>query len=154
AQKVDVASSRVRETTRPPVSLLIVALEPLDRQQVEALARARRVASVTDFSAALDASHAWEFARRPLDVAELLDLWEQERRVGPLHELLEFTIRNQLRETSERERLDPLSSEQARAGAETLAAATALCRQLTFRAPRETVGTALPGESPRGLDAS
>lgn len=150
AKDVDVASSTVREVpTSASPSLQIVTLEPLAVHQVERLVCARGISPPADFLAAVDASHAWEFARRPLDVADLADLWQQERRIGSLSDLLEFTIGRQLRETIARERVDPLSPERARTGAETLAAATALCRQLAFRIADDAVA---PGAITHGLD--
>lgn len=54
---------------------LVVHIQPLEQSQVECLARANAVQSVTAFVQALDRAFAWEFARRPLDVSELIAFW-------------------------------------------------------------------------------
>jgi len=129
-----------RENDRPP-GPLVVRLEPLDRDRARRIA----VAVVGDMAAdkfvqGLDEHHAWAFARRPLDVIDLLDYWKQHGSFGNLRELIEFDVDQKLRETYERSREDPLSPDQAREGAMTLGAATSLCRRLDFRVPDDALG--------------
>lgn len=115
--------------------LLLVQIQPLDRERVGRFARARGIAGADDFLAALDRAHAWEFARRPLDVVDLASFWSRYHRLGSLTEMLEFSVEQNLRESTFRQKTDPLTPEQARAGAETLAAAAFFARRLTFRVP-------------------
>ncbi len=124
-----------KNTAELPAALELVQLQPLDRERIGRFAAARGVNPVEDFLTALERAHAWEFARRPLDVTDLAAYWIQHNRLGSLTELLEFSITRNLRETPAREKLDPLTLEQARAGAEDLAAAAVVCRTLTFRIP-------------------
>ncbi len=145
------ASARVADADGKPEAILVVELEPFDRRRVEQFVRARGVPSPEAFIAALDTAHAWEFARRPLDVVELLQFWVDRGRVGSLTELVEFSVDRKLRETAARERRDPLTPQRARAGAEALAAATVFCRQLTFRVPDQAF-LALEGDE--ALDAA
>lgn len=65
--------------TRPQGSdsLTVVQLAPLDRKQVKRFARARQIPNVEGFLQALDDAHAWEFARRPIDVVALAGMWAE-----------------------------------------------------------------------------
>ncbi len=119
-------------------SLLVVQLQPLDRRRVENFVRGLGVGDPQGFLAALDESHAWDFARRPLDVVELANFWNLRGRLGSLTELIEHDIGCALRERTERHRVDPLTEQQAREGAEALAAATVFCRQFIFRVPDDS----------------
>lgn len=114
--------------------LLVVQIQPLDRDRVRRFAEARGVSDAEHFIKALDDPYAWEFARRPLDVVDLINYWEETKQLGTLTELLEFSIERKLR-LPDRDSSDPLSPARAREGAEALAAASALCRQLNFRVP-------------------
>lgn len=119
----------------PESPLELVQLQPLDRERIGRFAAARGVSPVADFLSALERAHAWEFARRPLDVVDLAAYWIQHNRLGSLTELLEFSVTRNLRETSAREKLDPLTPSLARTGAEDLAAASVFGRTFTFRIP-------------------
>jgi len=118
---------------------LVVKLLPLNRNGVEKYTAARGVADATRFLEALEAAHAWDFARRPADVDDLFAFWREKGVLGTLMEILTFICDQQLRKTSDRETRELLSLDRARSGAEYLAAATFFCRKFTFR---------IPGESP------
>lgn len=74
-------------TNENPIPL-VVHIQPLDQSQVECLARANSVQNVPAFIQALDQAFAWEFARRPLDVSELIAFWKANGRIGWLTELV------------------------------------------------------------------
>ena len=107
--------------------LLVVQIQPLDRERVQRFAEARGINDVERFIKALDDRYAWEFVRRPLDVVDLINYWEEKKKLGTLTELLEFSIERKLR-VPERDTSDPLSPARARQGAEALAVASILCR--------------------------
>jgi len=112
--------------------LLVVQLEALDNARVERLARDIGVADPEAFLRALDDRHAWEFARRPIDVVDLVSYWSEHHRLGSLTELLEYDLNRKLRETDTRTPQDPLCESRARDGAQALAAATIFCRRFSF----------------------
>ncbi len=93
----------------------------------------RNLPDVEAFIESIDQNHAWEFARRPLDVNGLIEYWRIHKRLGSLTDLIENGIKLELRESEGRETTDPLTLEDARQGAETLAAAAVFCRNLNFR---------------------
>jgi len=123
--------------------LLVVQLDALDRKQVERFALGRGVADIGKFIDALDLNHAWEFARRPLDVSGLLAFWDDKGRLGSLTEIIEFDVRSKLQSRVGRDEYS-LSDEEGRTGAEWLAAASAFSRKFVFK---------VPDDMPSGADA-
>jgi hypothetical protein len=115
----------------------VVQLLPLDEAAVTTYAKARGVADAEQFLEALEKAHAWELARRPADVNDLLAFWRESRNLGTLTEILDFACESQLRKTSDRERSEVLALDRARSGVECLAAATILCRKFIFQIPGE-----------------
>ncbi len=115
-------------------ALLVVLLAPLDRDQVEKFARARRISDVATFLHALDGAHAWEFARRPIDVIALAEMWAERGTIGTLTELVEFDVELKLREPRSHSG-DLLTRTEARAGAEALAAAAIFGHQFSIKVP-------------------
>ncbi len=113
---------------------LVVHIQPLDKAQVECLARAQGVLNVSLFIDALDCAFAWEFARRPLDVSDLIGFWKDRGRIGSLTELVEFDISSKLRPRAGRDELQ-LSEAEGREGAEWLAAASLFSRKFSFFVP-------------------
>ena len=116
----------------------VVQLLPLNNEAVARYANARGVSDAVHFLDALETAHAWELARRPADVDDLLSFWRENGTLGTLTEILTFVCDRQLRKTSDRERSEVLALERARSGAECLAAATILCRKFIFGIPGET----------------
>jgi hypothetical protein len=126
---------------------LVLQLLPLDKQRVSKYVRAKSIADADRFLDAIERAHAWEFARRPADVDDLLDFWREKGHLGTLTEILTFTTDRQLQKTSDREREELLTLDRARTGAEYLAAATVLCRRFAYRIPGE------PNPSESSIDA-
>lgn len=120
----------------------VVQLLPLDEAAVTTYANSRGVADAQRFLEALEKAHAWELARRPADVNDLLAFWRETGSLGTLTEILGFLCDSQLRKTSDRERSEVLNLARARSGAECLAAATVLCRKFAFQIPGETSSAA------------
>jgi hypothetical protein len=118
-----------------PPEFRIVQLEPLDRSRVIKFAEKSELRNPESFIEALDVHHAWEFARRPIDVAALIAYWHEHNRLGTLTELIEFDLANKLKETPERIQSDLLTPEKAREGAECLGAAVIFCRRFSFIVP-------------------
>lgn len=108
---------------------------PLSKDAVISLCVASGLDVPDAFLTAVDESHAWEFARRPLDVSFLIRYWKQSGAIGELTELLEASVQEMLKERGEKPdhmRAYPLSVANARAGAESMAAASVFCRTLDF----------------------
>lgn len=115
--------------------LRIVELEPLDKERVRRFAEGSGLQTPGPFLNALDLHHAWEFARRPIDVAGLIGYWQEKGSLGTLTQLIEFDLDKRLRETQEKSQNDPLSPGEARLGAACLGAAVIFCRRFSFLIP-------------------
>ena len=123
-----------KSTTKTP-EFRLVQLEPLDRSRVRKFAEEIGLENPKLFLEAIDIQHAWEFVRRPIDVADLISYWLEHRRLGTLSELIEFNLSKNLRETPERIQNDPLTPQLSRIGAECLGAAVIFCRCFNFFIP-------------------
>lgn len=118
--------------------VLVVEIIPLDKPRIAVFAQAKCKSGSEDFLREVGRSHAWELAGRPLDVLLLLRYWQKHQWLGTLTETLEYLVAEQLQEREDRKEraaARPLSSEQALQGAEWLAAASILCRQVSFHIP-------------------
>jgi hypothetical protein len=110
----------------------VVILQPLNKNQVVKYAQWKDVVDVNEFIRALDRHYAWEFARRPYDVNNLIEYWKSNGKLGTLTELVEHSLDSNLNVPDKGREL-PLSRGRVRDGAEQLAAASILCRILSFR---------------------
>lgn len=108
---------------------------PLSKDAVRSLCLIGDLVDPNPFLDALDQSYAWAFARRPLGVAFLKRRWQRSGEIGTLTEIVESSACELLKERPEKEdykRAFPLSIEDARRGAEFMAAASFFCRTLDF----------------------
>lgn len=126
-------ANRTKKENEKQEEILVVQIEPLDSSQVERFTRELDVADSAAFIRALDEKHAWPFARRPIDVIDLLNYWNNYHKLGSLKELIEHDVNQKLKET--REKQDLLTPEKARQGAEILGAAVEFCQNFNFRVP-------------------
>ncbi|GAA0623977.1 hypothetical protein GCM10009422_20300 [Brevundimonas kwangchunensis] len=118
-----------------------VFLLPLDRQQIEAFAKARGVVDTKAFLEELHRRDGWTFARRPLDLQGLIDTWRESGKLGSRREQHEADVTLSLRDDPERADQHVLTPEKALEGAERLALAMLLARERTIRAPEQAVAS-------------
>lgn len=137
----------------------IVGLAPLTDEQILRLAGARGVPSAEVFLRELTAAGARGLCARPRDVIDLIEYWNRHGKLGRLGELLEDNVTRRLTQPDTRLEPVPLSLDEARDGAERLAAAMALGRTLTVLLPDEVVkperdaGSIRPEQALPGWDA-
>jgi hypothetical protein len=112
-----------------------VVLLPMSNRQIEAFARGLGVSDTTAFIDELGRRDAWAFARRPLDLSELVQFWTTHRRLGTRAEQHELNVTVKLRDDPDRPDRGVLAETRARLGAERLALALALTHTLTIRSP-------------------
>lgn len=129
----------IGESESPPL-IQVVQLAPLDRRQIELLARR---AGVTDFEALWNAiwdNGAHAFTERPVDVDLLAAYWEEHQRLDSLTDLIEFSLRKRLQERDGRASLGPsLSLSKSRQGVTALAGIALLERRWAFLVPDDEV---------------
>ncbi len=116
-----------------------VVLLPLGRRQIEIYAQQSGVTNPAAFLAELDRQNAWTFARRPLDINDLITVWTCENRLGTRSEQHETNIQAKLKDRPDRPDSGILTEIQAREGAERLALALTLTRNLTIRSLDQSI---------------
>ena len=114
----------------PPATVQAYMLLPLSERQIRSFARIRKLPDAEAFVAAIEAEGAWAFARRPLDLLDLIEIWRRHRRLGSRWEQVETNIGIKLRDKHED---GALSEAMAREGASRLALGLALTRRRTLR---------------------
>lgn len=114
----------------------LVALDDLVGEQVDRFASAKGVTDIAAFRKALGRAEAWAFTTRPLDLAETVQFWLANDRVGSHLELLRASIDKRLEERDQ-DRADakPISKERIRDGARLVAAASTLAKNSAIRVP-------------------
>ncbi|QGJ68668.1 Hypothetical protein PBC10988_3290 [Planctomycetales bacterium 10988] len=110
----------------------VVHLLPLDQEMIKRLLIGKGFHDVTQIIETFDKCFLWKFARRPVDALRYANSISKKKDFNNLTKLIEFDIQERLRETSEREQNDPLSTKQVIEGAETLAAAGVLTRRASI----------------------
>lgn len=114
----------------------MVALDDLAGEQVDRFASAKGVTDIAAFRKALDRAEAWTFTTRPLDLAETVEFWLANGRVGSRLELLRASIDKRLEERDQdRADANPISRERIREGARLVAASSTLAKESAIRVP-------------------
>lgn len=116
-----------------------VVMLPMSDRQISLYAQQSGVHDASAFLAEIDRQNAWIFARRPLDLAELIAAWTSSGRLGTRTEQHEANIASKLKDAPDRPDRDVLTEVQARIGAERLALALALTRTRTLRSPDQSL---------------
>lgn len=133
------ALTSVAVATKP----LIVHLLGLTREQVERFAQEHDVLDADLFTQAVTEAEAWNVASRPLDLIQLIALWQDERRLGSPGELLERQIARLVTEVDpDRASKSPYTSLDIRKGLQRIAAAMELGRCSAVAVPgKDVVGS-------------
>ncbi|HDR9159253.1 TPA: hypothetical protein QDB05_005829 [Burkholderia vietnamiensis] len=114
----------------------IVALDDLAGEQVDRFASAKGVTDINAFKKAVERADAWSFTARPLDLAETVEFWIANEKVGSRLELIHASIDKRLEERDQdRADANPISKDRIREGARLIAAAATLTKQSSIRVP-------------------
>jgi hypothetical protein len=116
-------------------SITTVLLLPLSDRHIREFARQRGVADADAFVQEITKQNAWSFARRPLDLIELITVWLSKRKLGTKQEQHGFNLEIKLNDKPDRADAGKLSGVQAEDGAERLALAMALTRRRSIKPP-------------------
>ncbi|UIF89100.1 hypothetical protein [Cupriavidus sp. UYPR2.512] len=76
----------------------IVALDDLAGEQVDRFASAKGITDIKAFKKAVDRADAWSFTARPLDLAETVEFWIANGKIGSRLELMRASIDKRLEE--------------------------------------------------------
>ncbi len=117
--------------------VLTVAMLPMSDRQIKVFAEQSGVTDAAAFLTEVTRQDAWDFARRPLDLTDLIANWTNSGRLGTRAEQHEANVTAKLKDDPERPDRDVLTDIQARFGAERLALALSLTRTRTIRSPEQ-----------------
>lgn len=115
-------------------------LHPLNNQQIRTFVMQSGVVDAGAFLNEVATQDAWIFARRPLDLIQLIDVWRNSGRLGTRQHQHETNVKSKLVE-EDQDRADNkvLSEDRARLGVERLALALALTKTRTLRSPEQSL---------------
>lgn len=126
----------VRAADPGQIAFTIVSLEDLSVTQARLFVAEMGVPDVDEFLEAIERADGWSFTTRPLDLQELLEFWQGNKRIGSRRELLKASIDRRLREQDQtRNEQSPLALARVREGARLVAAACTLTLQQTIAVP-------------------
>lgn len=118
---------------------VIFALTPLSPPQAKQLAEWAGVSDPDKFIAAVTAADAEDLATRPQDLLALATYWKDKKYIGSKHEVLDWSVQQRLREANlDLSDKDPVSDDDAYAGAKMLAAALTFGQKRFLAWPLDT----------------
>ena len=116
-----------------------VAMLPMNDSQIKIFAERRGVRDPATFLAEVARQDARVFARRPLDLNDLIEIWSRWGCLGTRAKQHEANIAAKLKDDPERPDRGVLTETKARLGAERLALALTLTRTRTIRSPDQAL---------------
>ena len=123
--------------------LLTVAMLPLGETQISKFATHCGVQDLDRFLAELNDKDAWSFAGRPLDLQDLVRVWQQQGSIGSRTDQLRLNVKAKLEDPDREDRGSPSDAE-AFDGAARLALGLALTRTRTIRSHPTDIATDEP----------
>ena len=130
-----VASEEDAEELTDDETVQTLKMVPMNADQVKLFVTKSELTDPESFLSKLEEEDAWEFARRPLDLMELIGIWRRTGHLGTRAEQHEVNVEAKLKEGPHRPDGDILQDSQARAGAERLALGLALTRTRSIQTP-------------------
>ena len=130
-----VTPEQVKPSGQDPVQK--VAMLPMSDTQIELFAQRSGMNDAAAFLVEVNRQNAWTFARRPLDLIDLISAWMSSKRLGTRAEQYQANVTAKLKDVPDRHDSGVLADDRARLGAERLALALALTRTRTIRSPEQ-----------------
>lgn len=119
----------------------IAKMLPMNDMQIKRFAEQAGVPDMAAFLNEIDREDAWTFARRPLDLSDLITAWTNSGCLGTREQQHEENVAAKLKDDPDRHDRGVLSDAKARLGAERLALGLALTRKRTIRSPEQAPHT-------------
>ena len=116
-----------------------VALVPMNMTKIRRFAAKSGVKDTDAFLKEISRDNAWIFARRPLDLNDLIATWRESGQLGTRAEQHETNVAVKLKDDPDRLDYGVLADTQAREGLERVALALTLTRTRTVRSPEQPV---------------
>ena len=127
------------ETPSNQGAVRTVVMLPMSDKQVGLFVERSGISDADAFLSEVARQEAWAFTRRPLDLADLIETWRSEGRLGTRAQQHEANVTAKLKDDPDRPDRDVLPDTKARSGSERLALALALTRTRTIRAPEQAL---------------
>lgn len=139
-QNQDVNIFRAEESTpSQDTTLQTVAMLPMSGEQIERFVEQYGTDGPTAFLDEVFKQKAWPLAGRPLDLINLITIWNKQKGFGTRAEQHEANVEARLEDDPKRQDRGVLADDKARLGAERLALALALTRTRTIRSSDQTL---------------
>lgn len=117
-------------------SFLVVALNDLDRRQVEAFLQGRGISDTHELLEAVERADAWSFTSRPQDLEELVGFWAQHQKIGSRLDIIEASVDRRLAERDQkRDESRPIQPVRLKEAACRLAGASVLTAEPNVQIP-------------------
>ncbi len=127
----------------------VVRLLPLDQTMVHQLLEGSGFSNeIAHIKTVFDDCFLWRFVRRPVDALRYAQSMKDGIDVTSLTKLLEHDVSERLRDSPEREQVEPLTPSKALEGARTLAAAVVLTRRRAIHVQDQAIGATLNAVDP------
>lgn len=136
----DGKTASVKKGETKPIEPFVFSLLPLDQDQIRTFTQAFGIHNVDAFLDALKRTEADIFARRPLDLIDLIDYWTNSGKIANRAKLIESSIITKLKEDdSDRATAFPLTFDDAIEGAEMIAADVSFQRKDRILIPEQNI---------------
>lgn len=116
-----------------------VVMLPMSHAQIRVFTEQSGGSDPAAFLTEVEQQDAWIFAGRPLDLADLMEVWTSSGRLRTRAQQHEANVRAKWKDQPDRPDNDVLADARAQAGAERLALAIALTRTRTIRSPEQAL---------------
>ncbi len=136
----DVQALSAKKGEKKLVEPSVFALLKLEKDQIAIFSRAHGVKDVDAFLNAIKRAEADIYSGRPLDVLDLINYWESSGKIANRATLIEHSISSKLEEKDpDRAAALPLTHEEARTGAEMIAAAVSFQKKERILVPEQNI---------------
>lgn len=120
---------------KPPSTLKVYSLRPLDREKIAAYCQEKGVKDTDQLLDEVERIDLWSLAERPFDLDAIIDKWKEDKSLDGRLELIQHNIDLRLKESHSAGSRTALNTDLARSGAQRLAAAVVLTGNAEINVP-------------------
>lgn len=120
---------------KPPSTLKVYSLRPLDREKIAAYCQEKGVKDTDQLLDEVERIDLWSLAERPFDLDTIIDKWKEDKSLDGRLELIQHNIDLRLKESHSAGSRTALNTDLARSGAQRLAAAVVLTGNAEINVP-------------------
>ncbi len=114
----------------------VYSLTDLSEEQIKIFLHEKGINDISKFLDDLERHDAWTYTTRPQDLEEIIEFWNENKKVGTRLELMEHSVKRRLNERDQdRDDTEPITVKKARHGAMLIAASSTFMHESTIRVP-------------------